>query len=89
MGSEMCIRDRNNISLLTPDSMESIFYPSLTANHAVEVIGIDRTDPSNVKVILNDPGLPGGRGITYDLEEFQTAWNTSGGFMVSAYRSDK
>lgn len=79
----------NNISLLTPDSMESIFYPSLTANHAVEVIGIDRTDPSNVKVILNDPGLPGGRGITYDLEEFQTAWNTSGGFMVSAYRSDK
>ena len=76
----------NNGSMMIPDRIETIYFPALTANHAVQVIGIDRTHPDDIKVILNDPGIEGGRGAVCDLSEFQTAWKTSGGFFVSAYR---
>ena len=60
--------------------------PVLSANHAVEVVGIDDTDPKNVKVIVNDPGVPDGCGKVVTLDTFNQAREGSGGFMVVAER---
>jgi hypothetical protein len=57
--------------------------PGQDANHAVEVIGIDRSDPKHPMVILNDPGHPDGRGMMVPADEFVGAWEDSGCYMVS------
>ncbi len=56
--------------------------PGQDANHAVQVIGIDNSDPDNPMVILNDPGHPEGQGITVPAEQFIDAWEDSGQYMV-------
>lgn len=73
----------NNMILANPE-MANI--PGLNANHAVQVIGIDMTDPNDIQVILNDPGVPNGRGIHHSLNTFMSAWNTSNHFVVSAVK---
>lgn len=60
--------------------------PVVSMNHAVEVIGIDETDPKNVKVIVNDPGVLDGCGKVVSLDTFNQARDGSGGFMVVAER---
>lgn len=70
----------NNMILSDP---EMAGMEGLSANHAVQVIGIDSTDPDNIKVILNDPGVADGRGISHDLSTFMNAWSTSQNFAVS------
>jgi hypothetical protein len=57
--------------------------PGQDANHAVQVIGIDRTDPNQPKVILNDPGHPGGCGVQIPADKFENAWNDSNNYIVS------
>lgn len=44
------------------------------ANHVVQVIGIDRSDPEHEKIILNDPAVDFGRGLMVPKERFMTAW---------------
>lgn len=61
-------------------------YPYGSANHAVEVLGIDRSDPENLKVIVNDPGVEDGRAKAISYENFMDAWSTGGGFMVVAHK---
>ena len=61
-------------------------FPWLSANHMVQVTGIDRTDPQQVKIILNDPGVPDGAGAEHLWNDFEKAWATSGHYLVSAYR---
>ena len=56
--------------------------PGLTANHAVEVIGVDTSDPDNPMVILNDPGTPDGQGLMVSVSEFESAWSASDNFVV-------
>ena len=46
-----------------------------SANHAVEVIGIDKTDPDNPMVVLNDSGTPAGRGELVPADIFCDAWD--------------
>lgn len=58
--------------------------PGTSANHAVEVIGIDRSNPSEPMVILNDPGHPGGEGALIPLADFESAWQGSNRFIVIA-----
>lgn len=62
------------------------FIPVVSANHAVEVVGIDDTDPKNIKVIVNDPGVRDGCGKVVTLDTFNQARDGSGGFMVVAER---
>lgn len=71
----------NNMVLM---NREFANIPGMSANHAVQVIGMDTTDPNNIQVILNDPGVPDGRGIRHSLEEFEAAWNTGNNFTISA-----
>ena len=71
----------NNVVLMNPELAN---VPGMSANHAVQVIGMDVADPDNIQVILNDPGVPDGRGIRHSLEEFEAAWNTGNHFTISA-----
>ena len=62
-------------------------YPYGSANHAVEVLGIDRSDPKNLKIIVNDPGVPDGCAKAISYENFMDAWMTSGGYMLTAHKN--
>lgn len=65
----------------------NIFAPDSASNHAVEVIGIDRTDPEHPMVILNDSGTPNGRGEMIPLEVFEGAWEDGDCQMIKCYPS--
>lgn len=56
------------------------------ADHALVVVGLDATDPNNVKVIVTDPGT-GHRQWAYSQEQFMDAWKDSNCFMVSTEQS--
>lgn len=60
----------------------NIFSPETTADHAVEVIGIDRSDENNPMVILNDSGTPDGKGEMVPLEVFENAWSAGDRQMI-------
>lgn len=62
---------------------DSVFNPGEAANHAVEVIGIDYSDPDNPMIILNDSGHPDGCGSMIPLEDFEDAWEDGGCQMVA------
>lgn len=58
------------------------FMPGMDANHAVQVIGVDRTDPDNPMVVLNDSGTPNGQGSMIPADVFLDAWSDSDHYMV-------
>lgn len=60
----------------------NIFSPETQADHAVQVIGIDHTDPNNPMVILNDSGSPEGCGELVPLDVFENAWKAGDAQMV-------
>ncbi len=64
-----------------------IFAPDSDSNHMVEVIGIDRSDPDNPMVILNDSGSPYGKGEMVPLEVFEGAWSEGDNQMIACYPS--
>jgi hypothetical protein len=61
------------------------FGPGMDANHALQVIGIDQSDPGNPMVILNDPGTENGAGAMVPMHQFMDAWADSDNYMVEAY----
>lgn len=73
----------NNMILENPEFAE---LPGYRANHAVEVIGVDYSNPEGVQVILNDSGVPDGKGRVVSADTFAKAWNTSQRFMVTAQK---
>ena len=73
----------NNMILENPDFAD---LPGLNANHAVQVIGIDYSNPEDIRVILNDSGVSNGMGRNVSADTFVKAWNTSGNFAVSAWK---
>ena len=64
---------------------DDLFSPTSAANHAVEVVGIDRTDPDKPMVILNDSGTPNGKGEMVPLDDFIDAWQDSECQMIECY----
>lgn len=68
------------------ESPELSMLPWLSANHMIEVTGIDRRDPEHVKVIVNDSGVADGAGKAHEWKDFEKAWETGGRYMVSAYK---
>lgn len=62
---------------------DDLFTPGDGANHAVEVIGIDRTNPDDAMVILNDSGNPNGCGELVPLETFLDAWEDGNCQMIA------
>lgn len=59
-----------------------VYIPGDGVNHAVEIIGIDNSDPNNPVVILNDPGIPGGCGVEVPLDTFLDAWEDGNCHMI-------
>lgn len=62
------------------------FFEGERADHALVVVGLDTTDPNNVKVIVTDPGT-GNRQWAYSEEQFMDAWKDSNCFMVTTEKS--
>lgn len=62
------------------------FHIGEKADHALVVVGIDTSDPDNVKVIVTDPGI-GTKQWAYSEEQFLDAWKDSNCFMVSTEQS--
>ncbi|MBQ8015501.1 MAG: hypothetical protein IJ264_04865, partial [Clostridia bacterium] len=60
-----------------------LYAPDDGADHAVQVIGIDYSDPDNPMVILNDSGHPDGCGEMVPLDDFVDAWEDSGCQMIA------
>lgn len=56
---------------------DEMFSPADGANHAVQVIGIDDTNPDCPMVILNDSGSPNGCGEMVPMDVFLDAWEDS------------
>lgn len=73
----------NNLILAEPRLAD---LPGLTANHSVEFIGVDFSNPKNPQVILNDPGVKNGQAIRHDMDVFMKAWNTCDNYAVIAGR---
>ena len=57
--------------------------PARDADHAVQVIGIDNSNPQNPMIILNDPAHPDGKGMMVSADVFMNAWADGGNYMVS------
>ena len=64
------------------DDSDDLYTPGDGVNHAVEVIGVDHTDPDNPVVILNDSGTPDGQGSRIPLEVFEDAWVDGNNHMI-------
>lgn len=64
---------------------DDFFGPGMGADHAIQVIGIDHSNPGEPMVIINDSGCSNGCGAVVPLSEFMDAWEDSGCFMVEAY----
>lgn len=62
---------------------DDLFTPGDGPNHAVEVIGVDHSDPNNIMVILNDSGNPNGCGEMVPLDAFLDAWEDGNCQMIS------
>ncbi len=60
----------------------NIFTPETQADHAVQVIGIDHTDPESPMVVLNDSGSPDGKGEMVPLDVFENAWSAGDRQMI-------
>ena len=63
----------------------NIFSPETAADHAVEVIGIDHSDPNNPMVILNDSGSRNGRGEMVAVDVFENAWKAGDAQMITCW----
>ncbi|WP_320044388.1 hypothetical protein [uncultured Desulfobacter sp.] len=70
---------------LGEDELLADFYgiPGQGVNHAVQVIGIDQSDPDNPFVIINDPGTSDGKGLSIPADDFNEAWEDSNHYVVS------
>ena len=56
------------------------------ADHALVVVGIDTSNPDDVRVIVTDPGT-GNKQWAYSEEQFMDAWKDSNCYMVSTEES--
>lgn len=60
--------------------------PGQGADHAVQVIGLDYSDPARPTAVLNDPGVPDGQATEVPLNAFLEAWEDTGYYLVTAHR---
>lgn len=59
-----------------------IFSPATQSDHALQVVGIDYSDPQNPMVVLNDSGTPMGRGEMVPYDTFENAWSAGDHQMI-------
>ena len=64
---------------------DDTYSPADGPNHAIQVIGIDDSDPENPMVIINDSGHPDGQGMMIPMDTFLDAWDDGGCQMIECY----
>lgn len=64
---------------------DDMFAPVDGADHAVQVIGIDYSNPEQPMVILNDSGTPDGCGEMVPLDVFKDAWADGDNQIITCY----
>lgn len=57
--------------------------PGRKANHVVQLAAIDFSDHEKPMAVVNDMGIPDGKGIRYDLDVFLSAWKAGRNFSVT------
>lgn len=82
------IHDAGGKTIVTINCLK-LAYPNMfgffQADHAVQVVGIDRNDPEDVRVILNDPGREDGAGLSVPADVFMKTWDTGNRFVTAVY----
>lgn len=65
--------------LYFPEITDSPFSPFMMpkVTHAVEIIGFDKSNPGDIKVIINDPGFADGAGNIYSWDDFKSCCSNS------------
>lgn len=88
---QLCLEEGGKV-IVSVDSGEiwfgetdELFCPVDGADHAVQVIGIDYSDPDNPMVILNDSGSPEGCGEMVPMDVFVDAWEDGDCQMITCY----
>ncbi|MFI1682870.1 hypothetical protein [Streptomyces sp. NPDC020607] len=79
--------DSDELLAADPESLEladAAGIPDQGADHVVQVIGFDRSDPDDPRVVLNDPGRPDGAGLEVPEADFLRAWDDSQRLTVTA-----
>jgi len=64
---------------------DNMFVPVDGANHALQVAGVDYSDPDHPMVILNDSGSPDGCGEMVPMDVFMDAWQDGDCQMITCY----
>lgn len=82
-GKVMC--HVNSGALHNPEYAE---IPGLKGDHMIQVIGIDATNPADVKIIINDSGVPEGEGCRVDASDFLKAWEKSGNLALKVRKGE-
>ena len=78
-----------HLNSLSLNSSYNGVYPMWNANHMVEIIGVDKSNPDTLKVIINDPDAEDGCGKAVDYDIFSKAWHMSGNYMLTAERIEE
>jgi hypothetical protein len=73
----------NSSELWNTASPVSDWFNPHGADHALVVTGLDMSDSSHPKVLVNDPGDPHGAGKPYPMDQFMEAWGGSGNMYVA------
>ena len=63
---------------------DDLYGPGMDPDHAIQVVGIDRTVPDQPMVILNDSGCTNGGCAMVPMDMFLEAWEDSDCLMVEA-----
>lgn len=90
---EKCLSDGGQVIVgidadeLWEGASDDFYGPGMGANHAIQVIGVDRTDPENPMVIINDSGSESGQCAAIPADLFMDAWEDSDHFMVTAFEA--
>ncbi len=89
---EQCLEDGGQVivgvdsSELWTGESDDLFFPGINGDgHALQVVGVDRSDDDNPMVIVNDSGVANGGCAEVSLDIFMEAWEDSGYYMVEAY----
>lgn len=76
------------VDTLAFQNAELAGMPGRKANHVVQLVAVDFSDVNNPQVILNDMGIPNGRGVRYSLDVFLKAWKAGRNYAVFVGKGD-
>lgn len=71
------------INTMAMENRELADLPGIKANHVVQLVAVDFSNPEKPQAIVNDMALANGKGVRYDLDVFLDAWKAGRNFAVT------